>query len=375
MAITFHQDYFRNSAGVKWQIIGKFDLDSSYPAGGYFIDPVQLGLSQIDSVVVNDASFGFEYHWDKVNSKLLVYESAGGGGIFTGTPAILTGTITAPTFNGTPLAPTGTNAPSAVTGTADPQTWTGNLMGTHSHNLQKTTDTGTYTAWRLYHGAVVGGPFVIGDVITDTVNTATVSGVGVGYLDLSAHSGFIQNDSAFSAPAGSGASSTATSEFLGVFTPASTPYFLCEGAGTPFVALTADAFPLNAIPNGIVPQAFYQMRYNVSLNQIEATIGTVDGTLNDSYSISYIAQDVTAVSAGTPTGANLASAINGTAAAQGWTGDPYTPTGTVTAPTLAMDPYTPAGTIAGGTSGPQVEVAGGTNLSTVIDVEFISFGL
>lgn len=338
MAITFHQDYFRNSAGVKWQIIGKFDLDASYPAGGYLIDPATIGLSQIDSVVVNDAAFGYEYNWDKANSKLLVYEGGGGGGgIFIGNPAILTGT----------------NNPSAVTGTADPQTWTGNLLAPHAHPLAITNVSGTYLAWRVYIGAVVGGPFVVGETVSDAfANTGVVSNVGAGFLDLNAHAGAWQLGSALTGGT-SGATTTSTSGLVGVVTPGTAPFIL---AGAQF---EAGAQPMVALPNGALNPNTIPAAAIVGLT-IEGSTLDWDGTPDDNYSFDYMSSNTGATSAGTPTGANLASAINGTATAQ----------------TLVMNSYTPTGTIAGGGPGaPQTEVPGGTNLSTVINVEFISFGL
>lgn len=351
MAITFHQDYFRNSAGVKWQIIGKFDLDASYPAGGYLIDPVQIGLSQIDSVVVNDAAFGYEYNWDKVNSKLLVYESGGGGGggIFVGTPAILTGN----------------NNPSAVTGTADPQTWAGNPLPPHTHNLQVNTETANYTRWRIYYNGLVGGPFVVGETVTDAfANNGVILALGTldgnAYLDFSSVSGILGFGVTITGGT-SGATATSLTPTLGIFTPAFTPFFIVNALATEPVNPSQVGY--SPVPNSTLMfgnVVSWIIRIN-SAGEIEGTLDQIDGAQVTGYSVTYAFEALTSASAGTPTGANLASAINGTAAAQ----------------ILNMNSYTPTGIIMGGGGGgaPQAEVAGGTNLSTVINVEFISFGL
>lgn len=448
MAITFQQDYFRNSAGVKWQILGKFNLDSSYPVGGYYIDPVQVGLSQIDNVVVNDATFGYEYNWDKVNSRLRVFAGSGGaGGVFVGTPAALTGTnapsaisggiAVAQVFTGAPAALTGTNAPSGLVATADAQIWTagaytptgtnsnslvsgtanaqvfaGVVMPNHSHDNQAFTQSGTYTLWRIYHGAVVGGPFQIGETVTDpSGNTGVVSAVTADHLDFSAYLGFLDFDGLLTGGT-SGATATTTSHFLGVVTALNPVASLVAGAGTPFVPLTTSAFPLVAIPEGVVPQAVNQMRYNRPVNQFELVNHDNDGGFNDGYSLTYVTPATTSVTAGIPSGVNLPSAlsgasaapqvftgtaaaltgtnalstVSGTATGQVWTSGAYTPsgtnissavTGTADAQIWTSGPYTPAGIImgGGGPGGAQVEIAPGTNLSTVIDVQFNILGL
>ncbi len=357
MAIRFQQTYFRNSHGVKWQIIGKFDLDASYPAGGYPIDPIQLGLTQIDNIQVNDAEFGYEYNWDQPNSKLRVFESGGGGGgIFTGTPAVLTGS----------------NAASAVAGTADAQIFTGAPLGTHTHTLVSQTDTGAFAAWRIYVGPVAGGPFVLGETITggSSGGTAVVlaqgtNGSGQIYLDLSAISPSGSNVQYNETITGgtSGATATTRSILVGRVTP-SQPVHNLEAVCTSANGIT----PLDADIGMVVCPPNVRLRwgftatYITAENSFEIAADDPDGGVEImAYNVFYETPTTSAVSAGTPAGTNAASALSGATAA-----------GQV----LTMDPYTPAGTIGGGGGGaPQAEVAPGTNLSTVINVEYVAIGL
>lgn len=342
MAISFAQNYFRNSAGVQWEIMGRFSLDSSYPAGGYPIDPLQFGLSQVTSFVVNDSQAGFVYDYNATTQKLMVYTATGGAAIFTGDPAVLTGT----------------NAPSAVAGTADAQVFTGDPLATHSHNSQIVSITGTYTTWRIYHGAVAGGPFVVGETVTDGGGgSATVSAVGAGYLDFNAYLAVILIGNPLTGGT-SGATATATSSFLGVVTPPSTPLFLINGYAADGGG-GVEYGSLEPIPSASPIELQFKMRWNSGLGQIEANNGGIDGgNPNDVYAIDYILAATTAVSGGTPTGLNAPSAVAGTAAAQIWTQGPYTPTGTIAAGGAGL-----------------VEVAAATDLSTVTNVEYRVVGL
>lgn len=356
MAIRFHQDYFRNSHGVKWQIIGKFDLDASYPAGGYPIDPIQLGLAQIDNIQVNDAEFGYEYNWDQPNSKLRVFEGGGGGGGI---------------FVGTPIAPTGTNAPSALMATADPQAFTGAPLGTHSHGLLAINDTGAFAAWRIYVGPVAGGPFTVGETITGGSSGGTavvlaqgVNGTGQIYIDLSAISPSGSNVQYNEVVTGgtSGATATTRSILVGRVTPSQAVHIL-EAVSTSANGIT----PLDADIAMVVCPPDVRLRwpftatYITAENSFEIAADDPDGGVEImAYNVIYEFTTTQAISAGTPAGANASSPITGTALAQAWTGDPYTPAGVI---------------MGGGGGAPQAEVAPGTNLSTVINVEYVAIGL
>lgn len=356
MAITIQQTYFRNSHGVKWQIIGKFDLDASYPAGGYALDPIQFGLSQIDNVQVNDAEFGYEYNWDAVNSKLRVFESGGGGGgIFTGDPAALTGT----------------NAPSAVTGTADAQVFTGAALANHDHTLVSQNDTGVLAAWRIYLGPVAGGPFTVGETVTGGTSAGTAvvlvqgtNGSGQIYIDLSAIGGVGANLVYNEVITGgtSGATATTRSVLVGRVIPTQPVHNLeaVSASANGITPLDMD-FGMVVCPPGVRLRQSFAATYITAENTFEMGADDPDGALDiAAYNIFYQTPTTSAVSAGTPAGTNAASAVAGTAAAQ----------------VLTMGPYTPTGTIGGGGGGaPQAEVTPGTNLSAVINVEFVAIGL
>ncbi len=290
MAIDFNQNYFRNSAGVQWEILGRLSLDASYPTGGYLVDPAQIGLDQITSLLVNDAQNGYLYDFDTPNSKLKVFASGGGG-----------------TFTGDPLVP-------------------------HSHNLQQLNVVDVFTTWRIYHGAVVGGPFVVGETVTDGTYTAVVSAVAADHLDFNAHTGALQYDVPLTGGT-SGATTTSTSVFLGYFTPASTPFFLSAGALSPANPGVESPFSLTPAPSTAIPQFPGEMRFNSVLGVIEACVDVADGSTNDHYMIDYIIESTSGTSGGTP-----------------------------------------SGTITGG-GGALIEVPNGTNLSAVQNVEYRAVGL
>lgn len=334
MAISFAQNYFRNSAGVQWEIMGRFSLDSSYPAGGYPIDPLQFGLSQVTSFVVNDSQAGFVYDYNATTQKLMVYTATGGAAIFTGDPAVLTGT----------------NAPSAVAGTADAQVFTGNALAGHAHDITIANTAGTYATWRIYHGAVAGGPFVVGETVSDAfVNTGTVSAVNAGSLDFSAHVDAFQTGVLLTGGT-SGATATATSGLVGRVTPGSTPLFI-TGA-------TINGQPMISVPDSTLIENT-QPCVRITSGIIEGSTRDWDSTPNDDYVVTYAIAASTSVSAGTPTGTNAASTLSAsTAAAQIWTQGPYTPTGTIAAGGAGL-----------------VEVAAATDLSTVTNVEYRVVGL
>jgi hypothetical protein len=166
MAITFAQNYFRNSAGVQWEILGRLSLDNSYPTGGYSIDPLQFGLSQVTNFSVTDNVSGYGFDYNATTQKLLIYQAGGSGATFNGTPDTLTGAVSNPGF-------------------------TGNALGTHSHNLASTSDSLPVTVYRVYHGAVAGGPFQVGETIVGSISTGggVVTVVGAIYLDFASVTG------------------------------------------------------------------------------------------------------------------------------------------------------------------------------------------
>ena len=81
MALTINQNALKRvSQGNKWKILGLMSMDSSYPAGGYPIIPAQLGLDQVDSFIVNDNQLGYLFDLDA--GRVRVYQ--GGAGSFVG---------------------------------------------------------------------------------------------------------------------------------------------------------------------------------------------------------------------------------------------------------------------------------------------------
>lgn len=240
-------------------------------------------------VEVFNTTTGAALFWNKDMPQDSGYLFAPGGAGVTGatsggTPA---GTVTAPTFSGTALAG-------------------------HSHNLQAIIISGTYTAWIVYHGAVAGGPFVIGETVTDgSGNTAVVSAVGFGLLEFNAHGG----PTAFQATAAltggtSGATATATSGLLGTIVP---------GAPAPYILTSAsfnnNAQPMVVVPQGFIPNTTPSARRNPSTSGFEGSTIDWDGNANDTYAFSYLAIAVTSVSAGTPAGTNSIPDFTGSALA------------------------------------------------------------
>lgn len=75
---------------------GSFDLDNSYPTGGYPVDISALGIRTIHHLVVEDKG-GFVFSFDRANQKLIVRNF--------NYPAAAAGTATEVT-NGTDLSAT-----------------------------------------------------------------------------------------------------------------------------------------------------------------------------------------------------------------------------------------------------------------------------
>ncbi len=280
MAITFAQDYFRNSAGVQWEILGRLSLDASYPTGGYAIDPLKFGLSQITNFSVTDNQLGYTFDYNASTQKLLVYQPGAGGA----------------------LAP-------------------------HNHDLVINNTNGPLTRWRIYV-AGVSGPFKVGETVTGAISTETAVYLGSGtaygdtYFDFTSFSGLGLIDGEVITGGTSGSTATTTSAFVGVvlnpITP--TPYALA-GMSVSYNALTALSVCDRAVRLGTSagrPRDAYGGRFASAIAQIEIAVTDPDsGNLAVGYSVDYLSQPTTSVSAGTvtgggevPNGTNLSAVTN-----------------------------------------------------------------
>lgn len=143
------------SEGSNYRVFANLSPDTSYPVGGYLIDPKKIRLQQINELTVPNNPNGVVFYFDKTTSKLVMGSSTGGGGIFTGNP-----------------------------------------MGNHTHLLTPRS-TGLPNAEAGYYVYISGasGPFTVGETITGGSSGATgvvltyVAGLisytpGVGRLDV-----------------------------------------------------------------------------------------------------------------------------------------------------------------------------------------------
>jgi len=257
MAISFAQNYFRNSAGVQWEILGRLSLDNSYPTGGYSIDPLQFGLSQVTNFSVTDNVSGYGFDYNATTQKLLVYQAGTGG-----------------------------------------------VLAAHSHDIQAVSENLPVTTFRVYHGAVAGGPFVIGDAITGSISGAagTVTAVGATYLDFAAATA-LQFGEVITGGT-SGATATTESSGTGVVTPTN-PVFSLHG-----VSYTDDLGNTSPVPVGASVNIVQGLslgdpslgaRIN-SVGDIEVCPDAFDGGVLTSIQIDYTVSVTTSVSGGTVTG-------------------------------------------------------------------------
>jgi hypothetical protein len=66
------------SIGVRRCWVGSLSGDTSYPSGGYVLDPNLLGLDRVGHVIVPpDSSLGFVWVWSPSTSKLQAFALAG----------------------------------------------------------------------------------------------------------------------------------------------------------------------------------------------------------------------------------------------------------------------------------------------------------
>ena len=115
MAIELEVTEVYSPGGPNLEALVNAALDNSYPTGGYFIDPVRVGMSRIKNVYAAGNDQNYIYAYNNVTGKLMLLTASGGAGGTTGL-----------TSGGTPA---GTNGASAVSGTgagtADAQAFVG----------------------------------------------------------------------------------------------------------------------------------------------------------------------------------------------------------------------------------------------------------
>lgn len=295
MAITFAQDYYRNSAGIQWEIFGKLSLDNNYLTGGYSIDPTQFGLSQVTSFTVTGPSSGYEYLYNVNTNRLEVYEAPGGGGGI---------------FNGI-------------------------LMGPHAHTYDYTAYSTAVNAFRIYYSGIVGGPFVVGETVTAGGGaTFVVAGLSSTVLESASMPFILAGDTLTGGT--SGAVATADSSACAVITPPTTPAIIRAATANYGASLDKFAFTPSVYSQMLASDGTNcSIRVALVLNQIEMSPSEVDGNVMANAWIDYEGSSTSANSAGIPAG-NI---------------------------------------MGGGSGGPLQEVANGTNLSTVTEVEFRVVGL
>lgn len=81
MALS-HTDLIRTVVGNKRMVVTETSFDSSYPTGGEAITAANLGLQEIQAVVIlgtqSNAASARVFVWDRTNSKLMAYNPAAG---------------------------------------------------------------------------------------------------------------------------------------------------------------------------------------------------------------------------------------------------------------------------------------------------------
>ncbi len=74
----------RISDGSCTKIIGMFNFDNSYPAGGYTLAPAKVNLSRIYSLIVPDLQDSYYFcEWDRNTGKVKLYSSSGENSAFS----------------------------------------------------------------------------------------------------------------------------------------------------------------------------------------------------------------------------------------------------------------------------------------------------
>lgn len=368
MALTIDQNNLKRvSEGNKWRILGDCSLDTSYPVGGYPIIPAQVGLDQVQSFIINDNQLGYMFDYESGFLKVYV-GAAGGGGIFTGTP----------------LVP-------------------------HSHPLKNVSETiqALPDTFVLTTGAT--GFFVVGEVITGASTGATAT-VTVGNNNPTSDLGFTPLVGHFSVTevitgGTSGTTATVASDWFSVYVPTFPPLILegCRGTGIAFgrpgIAASNLINPMLTVEYNTLVGNFQDFELatggtsNVTMEIMAREPGILHGGQIDWPVPGFIVGETItgSVSLATATVTNSSffpNVVHRTTSSQNPTGDfiIFYPTSVNMSPATftyfasnavgAVSAGTPSGTIAGGGGGgPGTEVAPGTNLSALKQLEFEATGL
>lgn len=369
MSIIIDQNNLKRvSEGNKWRILGTFDLDTSYPAGGYPIIPNQVGLDQVQSFIVNDNNLGYLFDYD--GSNLHVYQSGGG-------------------------------------------TFTGAALPAHDHAIVRTTEQLSASPDTFILTTTASGFFIVGEVITGGTSGATAT-VTVGNNNPTSDLGFTPTLGQFTVGetitgGTSGTTAVVASGWFFVYSPTREPVILESATGNGIISGRPAITATNLI------NAYLTVEYDTlavaSFVDFEVVTG---GTSGSSMTISAREGNLGASAAGilhgvqvdwanvgfqigeTITGGTsgatavvtqstfLPSVVHRTTSSQNPNGDfimfypyavnmsPATFTYLSSNGTVAVSAGTPSGTITGGGA---AEVAIGTNLGIIKGAEFEATGV
>lgn len=341
------------SIGARWRSVITIGLDTSYPAGGYTVNPIYMGLTSIEQLNATANEAGFIYDFITATGKLKVLAASGGALTVTGTnlPSAVTGTAAAQVWTAGAYTPAGTNGISGITGSI-------------TVDYQQRADSFPVGNIRIYTGAIAGVFPQVGASLVQAVTGA--SGIVGAFNGIPPNSsldipgliiGFFDTTNLV----------TGTNPDLSVFTFTPTMIVTVWQVTPPAAAFSCfsdqslnviQQVPENQLivvgPGGALP---HQVRYRLGPSQLETIQDDGVTTLVYEYAPSVANTIASAVSAqlftGTPaalTGTNAASALTATAAAQVW-----------------------SGAVAGAAS--FGEVTPGTNLSAVNNLQIVGIGL
>lgn len=184
-------------------------------------------------------------------------------------------------------------------------TFTGNILGPHDHPLFTQTDNGTFSAWRVYTGAITG-TFQVGETVTGGTSLASGTFLSTGtnifgynYLNFSTMSGGFDNNEVVTGGT-SGAIATTTSVGVAIVTPTTQPSAIM-GIGISNGTTDFDAlYSIMPAANNSRLKTYPGATYNE--DELIFEIARDLGVPGSRYAISYLHDYTVAASAGTPTG-------------------------------------------------------------------------